>query len=63
MSASKDEVVEKLRIQHALVAAGYYAYSIKKTLGTDSIEVHARKYCPGDDERLIAGDAEPLKNV
>jgi hypothetical protein len=62
MSISKDEKVEKLRIQHALAAVGYYAYGVNKLLGTNAIEIHAREYCPGNDERLMADDAKPLRD-
>jgi hypothetical protein len=42
MSISKDELTEKLKIQHALAAAGYYAYGVKKSLGLNEIEIRAR---------------------
>jgi hypothetical protein len=55
---SKDNVLEELRIQHALAAAGYYAYRINKHLGSGEIEICARAYTPGHDEQLMAGCAE-----
>jgi hypothetical protein len=63
MSISKDELMEKIKIQHALAAAGYYAYSVKKSLGSDEIEIRTREYRPGHDERLMAGDVVPLKDA
>jgi hypothetical protein len=41
-----------------LAAAGYYAYSVTKNLGTGELTIRARLYAPGGDERLMAGGAE-----
>jgi hypothetical protein len=58
MCVSDDNQVEELRIQHALAAAGYYAYGVMKSLGSGDITIHARCYTPGDDEQLMAEAAE-----
>jgi hypothetical protein len=62
MGISKEERMEKIRIQHALAAVRYYAYSVKKLLGSNEIEIRARGYSPGDDEKLMADEAEFLKD-
>jgi hypothetical protein len=67
MGVSDNNVLEELRIQHALAAAGYYAYGVMKNLGSGDITIHARPYTPGDVERLMAEDAkrfiEPLEDA
>jgi hypothetical protein len=63
MCVSKDELMEKIRIQHALAAVGYYAYGIKKSLGSNEIEIRARGYAPANDEKLMADDAKPLEDA
>jgi hypothetical protein len=62
MGISKEERMEKIRIQHALAAVGYYAYGIKKSLGSNEIEIRARGYAPANDEKLMADEAESLKD-
>ncbi|GMO33290.1 MAG: hypothetical protein Ta2B_13870 [Termitinemataceae bacterium] len=52
--------VEQLRIQHVLVALGYYPYKIDLTLGGGSLVIEARKSIPGYDEGLLKKSAENL---
>jgi hypothetical protein len=67
MSVSDNNALEELRIQHALAAAGYYAYGVIKNLGSGEITVRARPYAPGDAEQLMADTAkrfiEPSENA
>jgi len=63
MKECKENMMELLRIQHALAAVGYYAYKVEKQLGVGEIVIRARNYNYGDDERLILRNAEELENT
>jgi hypothetical protein len=57
MKKNKEEITELLRIQHALAAAGYYAFTVEKRISSDSIKIEARPFIPGHDESLMVHDA------
>ena len=60
MKDCKENILELLRIRHALAAVGYYAYKVDKQLGVDRIVIEARGRDPGHDEELMLRDAKEL---